>query len=85
MSARRRHPSFARLLVRLTPRRGTALLTGLAAITCLGVAVWPLVQPPLPVASFEPIGVQVVHHPDSERIDGVLARRGPGLGMRLRE
>jgi soluble lytic murein transglycosylase len=77
--------SFARLLVRLTPRRGTALLTGLAAITCVGVALWPIVQPPAPVASLEPIGVQVVHHPDSERIDAVLARRGPGLGMRLRE
>lgn len=76
---------LARLAVRLTPRRATAGLAALLALVCLALAAWPVVAPPPPVASLEPVGLQVVRHPDSDRIDAVLARRGPGLGLRLRE
>lgn len=75
----------ARALVWLTPRPRT---TALALVGALGALAWsfqPLVEDPAPVAVLEPVGVQVVRHPDSERIDAVLARRGPGLGLRLRE
>lgn len=74
-----------RWLVRLSPRASTASVVAVLSAMALAWAVAPLVQPVTPVIRFEPMGVQVVSRPDSERIDAVLARRGPGLGLRLRE
>ncbi len=74
-----------RWLVRLSPRASTASIVAVLSAMALGWAVAPVVQPAAPVVRFEPMGVQVVSHPDSERIDAVLARRGPGLGLHLRQ
>jgi soluble lytic murein transglycosylase len=76
----------ARWLVRLTPARSTVGLAAVLASACLVVAVQPLTQPLTPSLTLEPVGVSLVSRPAaSERIDAVLARRGPGLGLRLRE
>ncbi|MDP3237185.1 MAG: lytic transglycosylase domain-containing protein [Myxococcales bacterium] len=74
-----------RWLVRLGPGASTASAMAVLSAMALAWSVAPLVQPVTPVVRFEPMGVQVVSHPDSERIDAVLARRGPGLGLRLRQ
>lgn len=74
-----------RVLVRLTPGLRTCLLACLGAAVALGVSVEPLLEGPQPVAVLEPVGVQPVPNPGLERIDAVLSRRGPGLGLRLRE
>jgi soluble lytic murein transglycosylase-like protein len=76
---------LARALVRLTPRPRTLALAFAASLLALGVATWPLIEGPAPVPALEPIGAQPVRNADLERIDAVLARRGPGLGLRLRE
>jgi soluble lytic murein transglycosylase len=77
----------ARALVRLTPKATTVTALALLAVACVGLALWPLVQRPAstPASSLEVAGVQVVRPPEADRIDAVLARRGPGLGLRLRE
>lgn len=77
--------AFARALVRLTPGPRTVLLAAAFAVGAAVVAVAPLVQPVTPVERLETTGIQVVSNPESERIDAVLARRGPGLGLRLRQ
>lgn len=75
----------ARALIFFTPRPVTAVGAAVLALGCTAISIWPLFQPPEPVATLEAVGVQVVRSPELERIDSVLARRGPGLGLRLRE
>jgi soluble lytic murein transglycosylase len=58
-----------------------AMFSGVA----VALAFASVVQPAPAVVRFEPVGVQIVRNPDSDRIDAVLARRGPGLGLRLRK
>lgn len=74
-----------RWLVRLSPRASTASIAAVLSAMALVGALAPVVQPVEPVVRFESVGVQIVNHPDSDRIDAVLARRGPGLGLRLRQ
>lgn len=76
---------YRRALVRLTPRPLTALGAAALATVALGLCLSSVWDAPAPVVALEPVGLQVVRHPDAERIDAVLARRGPGLGLRLRE
>jgi soluble lytic murein transglycosylase-like protein len=74
-----------------SPRRRPALsLSGVVSVTaCMGciaslcVAAWPLSQPL--DSKLEPVGVRPVRSTEASQIDAVLLRRGPGLGLRLRE
>jgi soluble lytic murein transglycosylase-like protein len=77
----------ARALVRFIPREATVTALALAAMGCIALALWPLSTRPdgAPATNLEASGVQVVRPPEAERIDAVLARRGPGLGLRLRD
>jgi soluble lytic murein transglycosylase-like protein len=78
---------LARALVRLVPRETTVTALAFAAVGCAALALWPLLERPAvsPAATLETSGVQTVRPPEADRIDAVLARRGPGLGLRLRE
>lgn len=56
------------------------------ATASLAVAAWnlaPLAARPEP-RSLQPEGLRVVRHPEQPRIDAVLARRAPGMGLQLR-
>jgi len=56
------------------------------ATASLAVAVWnlaPLATRPEP-RSLQPDGLRVVRHVEQPRIDAVLARRAPGMGLQLR-
>ncbi|MDX2008911.1 MAG: lytic transglycosylase domain-containing protein [Myxococcaceae bacterium] len=77
----------ARALVRLTPRETTVTLVAVLALGCAAMALWPLQDagPSTAAPTLEVARVQVVRPPQADRIDAVLARRGPGLGLRLRE
>ncbi len=57
------------------------------AVACLLTAGWhlaPLAEAPAPRV-LEAGGLLPVRHPDFERIDLVLARRAPGMGLALRQ
>lgn len=56
------------------------------AMASLGVAGWslaPLASRPAPRV-LQAEGLKVVRHPEQPRIDAVLARRAPGMGLALR-
>lgn len=61
-----------------------ALSAGVLCLAGLWLCLERLCEPALS-STIETVGVQVVRSPETERIDAVLARRGPGLGLRLRE
>lgn len=60
-----------------------ALLSAGIAVGCVGVAAWPLIVSAPPATSLE-VSALPVAHPDAARIDEVLSKRGPGLGVNLR-
>lgn len=60
-----------------------ALLSAVTALGCVAFAAWPLLAPSAPAAAIE-VTALPVSHPDAARIDEVLAKRGPGLGLHLR-
>ncbi len=69
----------------LAARSGhVALLSALIALGCVLFAAWPALTYVEPALVLEVTAVPVAH-PDAARVDEVLARRGPGLGLRVRE
>lgn len=79
-------PVLAEASIRPHAARGghIAFLSALVAVGCLGAVFWPALTHVEPATTIE-VTAQAVEHPDAKRIDEVLARRGPGLGVRVRE
>lgn len=57
-----------------------------AAVAVAAAVPWvERVNAPVVTSRIEIAGMQPVRSPEADRIDAVLARRGPGMGLRLRE